>query len=63
MAIRIGDRNKIKKSIIVDGNDNVVNEKDKSSTTKTIIITIVATVVAGVLLIAIEYYFNVLGIF
>lgn len=63
MAIRIGNGNRIKKSIIVDGNDNVVNEKDKPSTTKKIIITIFATVAAGIILLAIEYYLNVLGIF
>lgn len=63
MTIKIGNRNTIKKSIIVDGNVNVTNEKDSTSTIKTITITIVATVVAGIILIAIEYYFDVLGIF
>lgn len=57
MKIEIGNNNKIKKSNI-GSKVKIENRKNES-----VFIGIIITVVAGVILIAIEYFFDVIGIF
>jgi len=57
------NKSKIKDSVVVSGSNNEILKPKKTSNIKTVLITIITTVIAGIALLIIEYYFSVLGIF